>query len=101
MITYARASGQAWPGQGRTWRGQGGQGPGWHSSRQLWPQAGCSLCPQVAPHVWGSSQGSKAGSATTPHMHMYCRGASATGYSTRHLGQPHALAAALLWPAGP
>lgn len=77
-----------------TWRGHGGQGPGWHSSTQEWPQSGARRRSQVRPQVCGSSQASKGGSACCPHMQRYSRGASPAGYSALHLGHAHTAAPA-------
>ncbi len=55
---------------GRTRRGHGGQGPGWHSSAQACPQPPRSR-PHVSPQVCGASQASATGST--------CSGADGDG----------------------
>ena len=57
--------------------GQGGHGPGWHSSMHAWPHAGSSGLPQVAPQECGAAQGSNGGSTTLPQKQRYSLGASA------------------------
>ena len=64
---------------------QGGQGPGWQRRTQVWPQAGCRGRRQMAPQVWGSSQGLNTGSASAPHMHRYSLGACPPMITQFHL----------------
>lgn len=50
----------------RTVLGQGGQGPGWQSSRQSWPQSGLRGLLQDWPQECGVSHGSKEGFSCFP-----------------------------------
>ena len=77
MLVDAPSVKLGWWHRQDTSAGQGGHGPGWHSSMHAWPQAGSSGLPQVAPQECGAAQGSKGGSTTLPQKQRYSLGASA------------------------
>jgi hypothetical protein len=61
-----------------TTSGQGAQGPGWQSRRQVWEQLPGSCRPQSSPQVWGASH---LGGGSTQH-----RGPRGAGWAR---GSPH------------
>lgn len=63
--------------------GQGGQGPGWHSSLHVCPQEPNALS-HLSPQVCADSHGSNGGSFSFLQKQRYSEGVSARPYAARH-----------------